>query len=137
MATKETTTKEVPVTEVNDKPEVNKGVSDIQNVPTVQAQVAPEAKIDPVQPEPPSASDVAEALNVPQAGEPVSGKENRPDLHTVSKSDLEQHPELKDKGLKDGDQIPFGSQKVWKYPTADRSSIVEVEWPRDVTGGKL
>lgn len=136
MSAKETTQKTVAPEDVNKDPEVSKAKAEVQDTPTVQAQVAPEAKIMPVQPEAPSASDVAEHLNL-QEKPVIEGSENRQDLYTISKSDIEEHPELKGQGYKEGDALHFGKAWVHKYPTASREDVVQDPWPRDVTGGKL
>jgi hypothetical protein len=128
------TLKDVPVKEANDNPtETIPVAAAVPETPTVQAQVSPqEAKIGPVQPEPPSASDVAEALDVKPKEGPFHGI-NSPNLHTITAADLEQHPELvKEHKYKEGDQIGYGSTWVWKYPTADRTSVVQEQWPRDI-----
>lgn len=128
--------KVVTPSEVNNDPEVSKPKSEIQNTPTQQAQVAPEAKIMPVQPEAPSASDVTANVGI-EPHPVIEGSENRKDLHTITDSDLEEHPELKEQGFKSGEALGFEKAWIYQYPTASREDVVQVQWPRDVSAAKL
>lgn len=134
----ETPQNTAPADEVNDSPEDTKAKAKVDTEsPTLQAQTGPEV-VAPIQPEAPTASEVAQALQLGNTEGVVVGDPARKTTYTVSQSDIDRHPELADKqNVSVGDEIDHGKLWIYQYPTADRSNIVQEAWPRDISGGRL